>query len=132
MLYKYLFYSVSYLVKKYDHLWNVGDTYYVGGAMAIGLTIGTCILNLLDIIGIFFLTQMLWHQFDLLSYLPLLLGLLFVFIFGYKKRHIKIYEEVKNMDLNRKKKYKILNIIHIFLVWGLFFNMKSIFEAICN
>jgi hypothetical protein len=32
MLYKYLFYGVSYYVKKYDNLWNVGETYYVGGA----------------------------------------------------------------------------------------------------
>jgi hypothetical protein len=28
MLYKYLSYSVSYVVKKYDRIWNVGDIYY--------------------------------------------------------------------------------------------------------
>jgi len=117
-------------VKKYDRFWDVGNTYYVGGAMIVGVSIAFSISILLDIIGMFFLKQSLWVQFDFLAYLPISLGLLCVFVFGYKKRHIKIYEEVKNMDLEKKRKYKILNIIHIILIWGLFFNMKSIFETV--
>ena len=134
MLYKYLFYSVSYLIKKYDYLWafwgDTKDIYYLWGAMIVGSTIVTSIINLLDIIGIIFFKQMLWHQSEVLVYLSILLGFLPLFIFRYKKRHIKIYEEVKNMDKKKKKTYKILNIIHIILVWGLYLGIIDIFEAI--
>lgn len=37
MLYKYLFYGISYYVKKYDNLWNVGETYYVGGGLYLSV-----------------------------------------------------------------------------------------------
>ena len=134
MLYKYLFYSVSYLIKKYDYLWafwgDTKDIYYLWGAMIVGAIIAFSILSLLDIIGIIFLKQALWCQFYVLAYLPISLGVLSLLIFRYKKRYDKIYEEVKNMDKKKKKTYKILNIIHIILVVGLYLSIKDIFYAI--
>lgn len=66
MLYKYLFYSFSYFIKKYDKLWDVGNTYYVFGAGHIGLMIYASIMNVLFIIEILFLMKILLFLMNML------------------------------------------------------------------
>ena len=53
MLYKYLFYGYSYYVKKFDWFGAAGETYYVGGALTVGLTIDILLFNLYRIAGVF-------------------------------------------------------------------------------
>lgn len=128
MIYKYLFYSVSYIVKKYDKIWDVGDTYYVGGGMSIGMVISLTLINIMDISGALIYNEMLLLRFPSLTYLPLVLGLIVTFYLGYKKRHHKIYETIDNYSHARKSKLRIINIIHLILVFFVFFNMKAILE----
>ena len=126
MLYKYLFYSVSYLVKKYDRLWDVGDTYYVGGGMTIGMVISLTLINIMDISGAIIYNEILLLRYPWLTYLPLILGLIVTFYLGFKKKHLKIYEEIKNLSDVSKRRLRVINVIHLVLVFIVFFNMKSI------
>lgn len=128
MLYKYLFYSVSFLVKRYDRYWKVGDTYFVGGAMTVGMVISLSLINIMDIIGAAFYNERVLLRFPTLTYLPLVLGLVVILYLSYKKRHCKVYTEVAHLNETKKRIYKTLNIIHIALVFGVFLNMNPILE----
>lgn len=132
MLYKYLFYSVSYVIKKYDNLWRVGDIYYVWGAMIVGIMIAGTIMGLMDVFGIIFFRELIWSKWKIFAFLPLALGLLSTMYFGYHKRHEAIYEEVATMDAQSKKKYKVLNIIHIIVVNVIYFNTLALLNWINN
>jgi hypothetical protein len=126
MLYKHLFFVISYFVKKYDKFWNVGETYYVGGGMIVGITIAATLINLLNIIGGIFFHKILWLEFRILIYLPLFLGIITTIYLGRKGRHLKFYEEVQNLKQSEKKKYGILNIYHVFIVYLIFTNIKPL------
>ena len=132
MLYKYLFYSVSYVTQKYDYLWKVEEMYFIGGGMIVGMTIGISIISLIKIVGILFYHPLLTQHIKYTWFLPLILGLLITIYLGIKNRHEKIYDEVKNMNPRRKRVYKILNIIHVVFVYGLFFKLSDIIRGIIN
>lgn len=126
MLYKYLFYASTYYIKKYDWLWNVEDLYYIWGSVALGNIIAFSMMSAMDLVGIFFWHELIWIKWKGFIYLPLVIGLIFIMYFGYKRRCDKVYEEISNLDPKTKRKYKILNIIHITVVMGLYFNAKAI------
>lgn len=128
MLYKYLFYAVSYYVKKYDHFWDVGETYYIGGGMTVGMVISISIINLIDIFGSFIFHERLLIKFQFLKYLPLVLGLLITVYLGYSGKHLQVYKEIIEMDPAKKKKYKYANILHVIIVFLVFFNMDNILQ----
>lgn len=130
MLYKYLFYSISYLIKKYDRYWNVGEIYFFTGAIVVGVIIATSILVILDLIGIFFNQVFIWQNYLLLAYLPAAFGFSSAFFFGYKKRHEKIYESVKNMPRKKKRIYSVLNILHIIIVVFIYLSLGNIIREI--
>ena len=118
MLYKYMFYGYSYLIKKYDYLFDVGETYYVGGGMFVGLTIAGQLLIIYDVIGVLYCRELLNMPY-LYIYLPVVLCLAVTIYLGVTKKHYKIYEEIKNLPPKKKRMYKILNIIHIILTYGI-------------
>lgn len=132
MLYKYLFYSVSYVIKKYDNIWNVGEAYYVTGSAIVGIIIAATILGVMDLLGIIFCNKVIWSQWGVLAYLPLVFAILSIFYFGFHKRHERIYEEMATMDLKRKRTYKILNIIHIVVVNGIYLNTLALLTFLNN
>lgn len=121
MLYKYLFYSASYVVKKYDRIWKVEDMYFIWGAGFVGYFIALTIMNIMDIVGIFIYRPMIWSNYKILIYLPITLGIISCIYFGYKRRCDTVYEKIKNMDKRKKKIYKILNIIHILFILSIYF-----------
>ena len=130
MIYKYLFYSISFLVKKYDRFWNVGNTYFIGGAMLVGIMIAITTLNLLNILGIFFYNPLIWSNYYVLAYLPIMFGLSSVIYFGYKRRCDRVFDEILKMDLQKKIKYKIINVVHVVIVWGIYFMLGDIVREI--
>ncbi len=127
MIYKYLFYSVSYIVKKYDSFWKVGETYYVGGGMMVGMVVSLSIVNILDVSAALLHNERFILIYPSVKYLPLILGLAVTVYLGVGKRHEKIYTEVERLG-KKKTLYKILNIIHLIIVFGLFFNMTPILK----
>lgn len=119
MLYKYLFYGVSYYVKKYDNLWNVGETYYVGGAIFVGMAIDTLLFNIYRLLGILWLPELLNYKFTFLGRIwPLFIPLVIAVYLGITGKHSKIYDEVANMEPKKKRKFKVLNIIHLLIIYG--------------
>ena len=126
MIYKYLFYSVSYVIKKYDRWWNVGEMYFIGGGMIVGMTIATTVFVCINVFEILLQRNLLHNMKYFLSLFPLLLGLFVTICLGINNRHERIYNEVRNMNLQKKKKYKVLNILHLILIWGLFFSFGKI------
>jgi len=128
MIYKYLFYSVSYIVKKYDSFWKVGETYYVGGGMMVGMVVSLSIVNILDVSAALLHNERFILIYPSVKYLPLILGLAVTVYLGVGKRHEKIYSEVERLGKYKKTLYKILNIIHLIIVFGLFFNMTPILK----
>lgn len=125
MLYKYLFYSFSYFIKKYDRLWDVGSTYYIFGAGHIGLILCVSIINVLFLIEIlFFKDNTTYFNANIFGYTKYLSAITFfssILYFKRKNRHARIYQEVKEIRGKKKQIYKYLNIIHIIFVYGLFF-----------
>ena len=121
MLYKYLFYSVSYIIRKYDRFWKVGDTYFVGGAGMVGCFIALTIMSTMSIVGFFIYRPMIWSNYKILIYLPITLVIISCIYFGYKRRCDRVYEEIKNMDKRKKKIYKVLNITHILFILSIYF-----------
>lgn len=130
MIYKYLFYSASYFIKKYDKLWNVGDIYYIFGAGWIGLTLSATLIDIIDIIGLICFYDDIGLYLENLRAIYVYSSIYFVipsvFYFKYKNRHVKIYNEIKKLDGKRKKTYKVLNVVHIIIVYGLMFFLSTI------
>ena len=132
MIYKYLFYSISYLVRKYDRFWNVGNSYFLYGGIWVGAMIGISLLNIINILGLLFNEKLFWIHYKPFIYLPLILGLLITAYFGYGKRYARVYKEMEKLEKSKKVIYKIINIIHIILVWGTFFQLSNIIRDIIN
>lgn len=103
---------------------KLGDIYYVWGASIVGGIIATSIANLIDIIGLTLIKGLTWGKPFI--YLTLLITILSIIYFGHKNRHEVIYEEMKNLNPKVKRKYRILNIIHVVLVLGIFFTLSDI------
>jgi len=119
MLYKYLFYADSYYIKKYDNLWNVGETYYVGGALTVGLTIDILLFNIHSIIGILWCPEFLDYKFTFWGkYWTLIIPLALTIYLGVTGKHRQIYDEVAHLPRKKKLIYKVLNIIHLIVVFG--------------
>lgn len=119
MLYKYLFYAESYYIKKYDNLWDVGETYYVGGALTVGLTIDILLFNIHSIIGILWCPEFLDYKFTFWGkYWTLIIPLALAIYLGVTGKHRQIYDEVAHLPRKKKLIYKILNIVHLIVVYG--------------
>lgn len=119
MLYKYLFYSYSYYIRKYDRLWNVGETYYVGGALTVGLTIDILLFNLHSIVGILWCPEFLNYKYTFWGrYWTLIIPLALAIYLGVTGKYDRIYEEVAHLPSKKKRIYKVLNIIHLIVVFG--------------
>lgn len=119
MLYKYLFYAYSYYVRKYDRFWNVGETYYVGGALTVGLAIDILLFNIYRIIGIIWCPEFLDYKFTFWGrYWPLIIPLALAIYLGVTGKYDRIYDEVARLPPKKKRVYKVLNIIHLIVVFG--------------
>lgn len=134
MLYKYLFYAYSYYIKKYDNLWDVGDTYYIGGGLFVGITINILLFNIHRIIGILWVPQFLKYNYNSLFYQlwPFVIPLTITIYLGVTGKHYKIYDEIANMPPTKKRIYKVLNIIHLLIVWGGMFLMSDYIRYYVN
>lgn len=119
MLYKYLFYAESYYIKKYDNLWDVGETYYVGGALTVGLTMDILLFNIHSIIGILWCPEFLDYKFTFWGkYWALIIPLTLAIYLGVTGKHRQIYDEVAHLPRKKKLIYKTLNIVHLLVVYG--------------
>lgn len=119
MLYKYLFYAESYYIKKYDNLWDVGETYYVGGALTVGLTMDILLFNIHSIIGILWCPEFLDYKFTFWGkYWALIIPLALALYLGVTGKHRQIYDEVAYLPRKKKLIYKALNIVHLLIVYG--------------
>ena len=119
MLYKYLFYAESYYIKKYDNLWDVGETYYVGGALTVGLTMDILLFNIHSIIGILWCPEFLDYKFTFWGkYWALIIPLALAIYLGVTGKHRQIYDEVAHLPRKKKLIYKTLNIVHLLVVYG--------------
>ena len=119
MLYKYLFYGYSYYVKKFDWFGAAGETYYVGGALTVGLTIDILLFNLYRIAGVLWFPEFLDYKFTFWGkYWTLIIPLALTIYLGVTGKHIQIYDEVAHLPRKKKLIYKILNIFHLIVVYG--------------
>ncbi len=132
MIYKYLFYGVSYYVKKYDHLWHVEETYFYNAGLVVGLTIAFSIINIIRLYAIFYDHSLLMAHRPtwVIVGFPVFCAALSNLYFGRKRRCDKVYKEVKNMDKKKKKVYKILNLVHVIVVWCTFFILSDVIRNI--
>lgn len=119
MLYKYLFYGVSYYIKKYDNLWHLGKTYYIEGALSVGMAINTLLFNLYRLLGILWFPKLLDYEPNYWEQMwPFIIPLIITIYLGITKKHIQIYNEIVHLPPRKKYIYKILNIIHFFILYG--------------
>src|SRR5574344_820232 len=129
-IFKYYFYGCSYFIKKYDKLWDVGETYYVFGAGHIGILVYAYIMDIVFLVGIIFFYNDMTFYLESISiytkYLSAITFVLSILYFKYKNRHEKIYNEVKSLKGKKKKIYKILNIIHVLVIYVLLFSLLTI------
>lgn len=131
-LYKYLFYSISYVIKKYDNLWNVGDTYFVSGGMIIGLTIFVTLWSFYRIFAILFNVELLSILPGWLGWVPVIMGLSVTIYLGTTKKDVEIYNEMASMDKRKKRLYKVLNILHLLIVYGTMFLLSDYIRYYVN
>ena len=102
MLYKYLFYGYSYYVKKFDWFGAAGETYYVGGALTVGLTIDILLFNIHSIMGILWFPEFLDYKFTFWGkYWTLIIPLALTIYLGVTGKNIQVYDEVAHFP--RKK-----------------------------
>lgn len=115
-LYKYLFYSYSYVTMKYDDVWQVGDTYFVGGGLVMGWMVTATFLMITEIIGFIFpaLALDFWHPY--IGYVAACVGIGICIYLGHGRRNDRIYKEMADMDKSKKRVFKILNIIFLIVV----------------
>lgn len=109
-LFRFLFYIISVLVRKYDYLWHVGDFYYLwGGYICSGILFifSLFIWNILVLLGI---TQISWFCFSWMPIVPFVAGTILCLILGKEN----IADRVYGREKSRSKKYK--NVMSVLVV----------------
>ena len=114
-LFRFLFYLTSALVRKFDHLWHVGDYYYLwGGYICSGILFifSLFIWNIIVLLGI---TPISWFCFSWMPIVPFVAGTIVCIILGKGNKANIVYDREKT----RNKKYKKVMAVLVVLFMGI-------------
>lgn len=112
-LFRFLFYLTSALVRKFDHLWHVGDYYYLwGGYICSGILFifSLFIWNIIVLMGI---TPISWLDFPWSPIVPFVAGTIVCLILGKGNKANIIYAREKARNKKYKKVMTLLVVLFI-------------------
>lgn len=112
-LFRFLFYLTSALVRKFDHLWHVGDYYYLwGGYICSGILFifSLFIWNIIVLMGI---VPISWLDFPWLPIVPFVAGTIVCLILGKGNKANIVYAREKTRNKKYKKVMTLLVVLFI-------------------
>ena len=128
MIFKFIFYFISYIHKKIDISFGQDHSCYWAGSILAGMTIATSIYVIVEILCILFSPQLgkylvLSCAMDYFSY-----ALILYIFFYFKKRNkwVDIYNEIQLSDRNKKIRYAVICLLFIVCINALFFICNDI------
>ena len=123
MIFKYLFFFVSWFNKKCDFLGG-GDEYcYYGASAFVGISIAVLFYGVVDIICIMLIPNISAYNSVsnvMYTFIPVAVLLSF-FYFRHNGRWDNIYEEIQKSQSSQKIKYGVYCILFILFAFGLWF-----------
>lgn len=103
-LFRFLFYLISVMVRRLDHLWHVGDFYYLWGGYICSGILFIFLLFIWNITVLLGITPISWLDFPWMPIVPFAAGTVVCVILGKDNKASMIYAREKA----RNKRYKIV------------------------
>ena len=132
MVLKYLFYFISRFVKKCNNLGGVDEFCNIAACGFIGLSIVVSIVDVNNIVSIFFLrNKCLIHVTSKVMIISTLLSFTLCYIyFVHKNRGNVLYEEIHNSSSSSKYIYGIVCFVYTLTAFSLWFFTNDIIREI--
>lgn len=110
-LLKFLFYLISTFVRRFDHLWHVGDFYYLWGGYICSGILFVFLLFIWNITVLLGITPITWFDFPWMPIVPFAAGTIVCIILGKDNKASMIYAK----ENARNKRYKIVMSVSVVL-----------------
>lgn len=123
MIFKYLFFFISWFNKKCDFGGGTDEYCYYGASAFVGLSMAVLIYGVIDIACILLITNV--NEYNSVSTIMYMLipvmVLLSFFYYRQNNRWDKIYKEIHSSLLSKKVKYGMYCLLYILFAFGLWF-----------
>lgn len=132
MIYKFLFYSISWFNKKVD-IWGGMDEYcYYAASALVGMTMAVGLYALINVFSIFFIRSNCVYGVisNIMNCLCLIMSLLSFIYFRHNGRWGRIYKETQQLSLSQKYRYGILCLLYVLLSYGLWFLSDDVIRVL--
>lgn len=121
MIYKFLFYFISWFNKKVDPLGGTDEYCYYAASALVGFTMAIGLNVIVNAVCIFFVQSksVFWTISNIMDVLCLVASLLSFLYFRHNGRWNNVYEEIQHSSISQKYRYGFYCSIYVLLTYGL-------------
>lgn len=131
MIYKFLFYAVSWFNKKVDILGGSDEYCYYAASALVGITMAVSLYAVINLVSIVFLGANEYRVIsDVMGKFCFIMGLLSFLYFRHKGRWNIIYNELHCLSISQKYRYGFYCLLNILLSYGLLFLSNDIIRVL--
>ena len=132
MIYKFLFYYISWFNKKVDILKGVDEYCYYAASALVGMTLAVSLYAVVNVFSIAFFQS---HEVygvvsNVMDILCLVLSLLSFLFFRHHNRWAIIYDEIHHSPNGKKSRYGILCLLYVLSAYGIWFFSNDIIRVL--
>ena len=131
MIYKYLFYFISWFNKKVDILGGIDEYCYYAASALVGMTMSVSLYAVVNCFIIVFQSNETYRVVStVMDIFCLIMSLLSFFYFRHKGRWDMIYKEIQHSSLSQKYKYGFYCLLYVLLSYGLWFLSDDVIRVL--
>lgn len=134
MLYKFIFYFLSFVNKKCDVTGSGGtdESCYWAGSAVVGMMISLIPYDILYCLGLTLVPDLgkFLVRTRLMDYICIFASVGSFLYFRNGDKWIRVYEEISSFSMAKKIKYGVLCLLYIVLVFGLFFLCNDVIREL--
>lgn len=132
MIYKYIFFFISWLNKKIDPLGGTDEYCYYAASALVGMTIAVNIYVVVDIINILFARNMflMGTVSTIMDVFIIVMSLSSFIYFKHNGRWGIVYDSILQSSSRQKIRYGICCLLYLLIVYGLWFLCNDIIRVL--
>ena len=132
MVYKYLFYFISWFNKKIDILRGTDEYCYYAASALVGMTIAVSLYAAINVVSIVIIRSKCVYEVlsIVMDVFCLILSLLSFLYFRHNSRWEIIYKEIQQSAISHKYRYGICCLLYVLITYGLWFFSNDIIREL--
>lgn len=132
MIYKFLFYYISWFNKKIDIHKGVDEYCYYAASALVGMTLAVSLYAVVNIVSLAVFRNHEVYEVvsNVMDILCLLISLLSFLYYKHKNRWTTIYEEIQGLPNSQKYRYGIFCILYVLCAYGMWFFSNDIIRVL--